>query len=204
MSDRIKSGHISKSAGQKIPNCPAILIVLMGSLGDIIRALCLVSHIKSHWPQSHVSWLVEARWAELIRLHSQIDTVIIFRREWRASVLWQLYKELSLRHFDIAFDLQRIFKSGFFSWLSGAKRRIGLHRNNTKEFNWIFNNEYIPYFSENLSKLSHYLKFNEQLGLPEPTHLDFGFDKLNVNKMAPPAVVEIQDAFIAVVLGSSW
>jgi len=183
---------------------PSILIILMGSLGDIIRALCLVSHIKSHLPKSRVSWLVEARWAKLIRLHSQIDTVIIFRREWRISTVWQLYKELSQEDFDIAFDLQRIFKSGLFSLLSGAKRRIGQHRNNTKELNWLFNNEYIPYFSEDLSKLSHYLKFTERLGLPEPVNLDFGFDGLDVNKVAPPAVIEIQDSFIAVVMGSSW
>ena len=88
---------------------PSILIILMGSLGDIVRALCLVSHIKSHLPQSRVSWLVEARWAELIRFHIQIDKIIIFKREWRFSALWQLYKELSREHFDIALDLQRIF-----------------------------------------------------------------------------------------------
>ena len=183
---------------------PSILIILMGSLGDIVRALCLVSHIKSHWPKSRVCWLVEARWAKLIQVHSQIDKVIIFKREWRISALWRLYKELSQDHFDIALDLQRIFKSGLFSLLSGAKRRIGLHRSNTKELNWLFNNEYIPYFSEDLSKLSHYLKFTEQLGLPEPADLDFGFDRLDVSKMAPSAVVEIQDLFIAVVMGSSW
>ena len=183
---------------------PAILIILMGSLGDIMRALCLICHLKSQWPQSRISWLVEARWAELIRLHRQIDKIIIFRREWRVSSLWQLYKELSQQHFDITLDLQRIFKSGLFSLLSGAKRRIGVHRNNAKELNWLFNNEYIPYFDENLSKLSHYLKFTEQLGLPEPTALDFGFDRFDDNKMLPPAVVEIQDSFIAVVMGSSW
>lgn len=183
---------------------PSILIILLGSLGDIVRALCLVSHIKSHLPKSRVSWLVEARWAKLIRVHRQIDRVIIFKREWRISVLWQLYKELSQEHFDIAFDLQRIFKSGLFSLLSGAKRRIGQHRSNTKELNWLFNNEYIPYFSEDLSKLSHYLKFTEQLGLPDPADLDFGFEPFDVSKLVPPAVVEIQDLFIAVVMGSSW
>ena len=176
----------------------------MGSLGDIVRALCLVSHIKSHLPQSRISWLVEARWAKLIRFHIHIDKLIIFKREWRLSAWWQLYKELSQEHFDIALDLQRIFKSGLFSLLSGAKRRIGLHRSNTKELNWLFNNEYIPYFSEDLSKLSHYLKFTEQLGLPEPADLDFGFDPFDVSKMAPSAVVEIQDLFVAVVMGSSW
>jgi ADP-heptose:LPS heptosyltransferase len=187
----------------KVPS-PAILIILMGSLGDIIRALCLICHLKSHWPQSRISWLVEARWAELIRLHRQIDKVIIFRREWRASALWQLYKELSQQDFDITLDLQRIFKSGLFSLLSGAKRRIGVHRNNAKELNWLFNNEHISYVDDNLSKLSHYLKFTEQLGLPAATALDFGFDRFDGNKILPTAVVEIQNSFIAVVMGSSW
>jgi ADP-heptose:LPS heptosyltransferase len=118
--------------------------------------------------------------------------------------LWQLYRELSQQHFDITLDLQRIFKSGLFSLLSGAKRRIGVHRNNAKELNWLFNNEYIPYVDENLSKLSHYLKFTEQLGLPVPTALDFGFYSFDLNKMLPPTVAEIQNSFIAVVMGSSW
>lgn len=187
----------------KVPS-PAILIILMGSLGDIIRALCLICHLKSHWPQSRISWLVEARWAELIRLHRQIDKVIIFRREWRVLSLWQLYKELSQQDFDITLDLQRIFKSGLFSLLSGAKRRIGVHRNNAKELNWLFNNEHISYVDDNLSKLSHYLKFTEQLGLPAATALDFGFDRFDGNKILPTAVVEIQNSFIAVVMGSSW
>jgi hypothetical protein len=82
----------------KVPS-PAILIILMGSLGDIIRALCLICHLKSHWPQSRISWLVEARWAELIRLHRQIDKVIIFRREWRV--------------FSIVAALQRTESAGF-------------------------------------------------------------------------------------------
>ena len=150
------------------------------------------------------SWLVEARWTELIRIHSQIDSVIIFKRKWQFSSLWQLYRKLSQEHFDITLDLQRIFKSGLFSLLSGAKRRIGVHRNNAKEWNWLFNNEYIPYVDEDLSKLSHYLQFTGQLGLPVPTALDFGFDSFDGNKMLPPAVVNIQNSFIAVVMGSSW
>ena len=195
---------MTKSSIKSTPPSPTILIILLGSLGDIVRALCLVSHIKSHLPQSRICWLVEARWAELIRFHTQIDKIITFKREWRFSAMRQLYQELRQEHFDIALDLQRIFKSGLFSLLSGAKRRIGLHRSNTKELNWLFNNEYISYFSEDLSKLSHYLKFTEQLGLPEPAGLDFGFDPFDVNKMAPASVVEIKDSFVAVVMGSSW
>ena len=118
--------------------------------------------------------------------------------------MWDLYQKLQKEHFDITLDLQRHLKSGFFSLLSGAKRRIGFHRKNAKELNWLFNNESIPYCDENLPKLGHYLKFTEHLGLPEPNRLDFGLNSLDVNKLVPPAVVAIQNSFIAVVMGSSW
>ena len=164
----------------------------------------MVSHIKTNLPGSFVTWLVEPKWAEIVRCQDQIDHVIVFQRAWRISVLWQLYKELKAEHFDITLDLQRILKSGFFSLLSGAARRIGFHRRNAKEFNWIFNNEHIAYHSDDLSKIRHYLKFTEQLGLPEPGTLEFGFSCLNQNESSPRVVAALKHPFIAVVLGASW
>jgi len=99
----------------------SILIILMGSLGDITRGLCLVSHIKTNLPGSCITWLVEPKWADLVRFHPQIDKVIIFKRAWRISALWKLYRDLDQEHFDVTLDLQRILKSGFFSLLSGAR-----------------------------------------------------------------------------------
>ena len=115
-----------------------------------------------------------------------------------------LFHALRKEHFDITLDLQRHLKSGFFSLLSGAKRRIGFHRKNTKELNWLFNNDSIPYFAENLSKLDHYLEFIQHLGLPGVGSLDFGLKSLQLNQMIPPAVAAYQNSFLAVVMGSSW
>ena len=176
----------------------------MGSLGDVARGLCLVSHIKNHLPASKVSWLIEKRRTDMVGCHPQLDKVIVFDRSRGISGVWRLYQLLRREHFDIALDLQRIFKSGFFSLLSGARRRIGFHRRNCKELNWAFNNEHIPYFSENRSKLEHYLKFTEYLGLPEMDTADFGLAHLDVDSTVPPQVAEIQNSFIAVVMGSSW
>jgi ADP-heptose:LPS heptosyltransferase len=182
----------------------SILIILMGSLGDVARGLCLVSHIKNHLSASKVSWLIEKRRTDMVGFHPQLDKVIVFDRSRGLSGVWDLYQSMRREHFDIVLDLQRIFKSGFFSLLSGAGRRIGFHRRNAKELNWVFNNEYIPYFNENRSKLEHYLKFTEYLELPELDTADFGFATLDVNRTVPPHVAEIQDSFIAVVMGSSW
>ena len=183
---------------------PSILIILMGSLGDVARGLCLVSHIKDHLPASKVSWLIEKRRTDMVGFNPRLDRVIVFDRSRGIPGVWDLYQSLRRKHFDIALDLQRIFKSGFFSLLSGAGRRIGFHRKNTKEFNWVFNNEYIPYFSEDRSKLEHYLKFTEYLELPKLDTADFGFASLDVKQTVPPHVAEIQGSFIAVVMGSSW
>ena len=183
---------------------PSILVILMGSLGDVARGICLVSHIKNHLPDSRVSWLIEARRIDMVRFHPQLDNIIVFDRSKGAAGIWDLYRTLRREHFDIALDLQRIFKSGFFSLLSGARRRIGFHRRNAKELNWLFNNEHTPYYRENRSKLAHYLKFTEYLSLPDPASLEFGFNDLDVKQTAPPAVVKIQNKFIAVVMGSSW
>ena len=163
-----------------------------------------MAHIKKFLPASQLSWLIEKRRAEMVRCHPQLDNIVVFDRSRGIAGVWHLYQSLRRRHFDIVLDLQRILKSGFFSLLSGAKRRIGFHRRNTKEFNWLFNNEYIPFFSEDRSKVDHYLKFTEQLGLPPPTDLDFGLAKLDILRQVPPQVAGIQQAFIAVVMGSSW
>lgn len=191
---------------QHIKPSPSILIILMGSLGDIARGLCLVAQIKKNLPGCRITWLVESRWAPLVALHRQIDNLIVFRRAWRLSAVRQLYRDLRQEHFDIALDLQRILKSGFFSLLSGAGRRIGFHRRNAKEFNWIFNNEHIGYYSDRLAKIRHYLKFTDYLGLPEPaaTDFDFGLSSLRVEETAPRVIVELRRPFAAVLLGTSW
>jgi lipopolysaccharide heptosyltransferase II len=186
------------------PSNASILIILMGSLGDVARGLSLVSHLKENLPESRITWLVEPKWVDLVKLHPRIDNVIVFNRPKGLLGVWDLYKAFDREHFDIVLDLQRHFKSGFFSWLSGAKRRIGFNRRNAKEMNWLFNNERIAYFSDDLPKLNHYLKFTESLGFPAPNSLDFGLASLDLRAKTPEPISGGKDPMIAVVMGSSW
>jgi len=212
LSKRGRFAKVSKSlvmdtaASKLMPSSPSILIILMGSIGDVARGLCLVSHIKNNLPESKVTWLVEPICSEVVRLHPRINKMIVFNRPRNILGIRNLYKDLSREHFDITLDLQRHLKSGFFSFLSGAKRRIGFNRRNSGEFNWIFNNEHIPYAGDELDlpKLHHYLQFTEYLGLPEPVSLDFGFSYFDEKFNLPDIVAKISKPFIAVVIGSSW
>jgi ADP-heptose:LPS heptosyltransferase len=182
---------------------PSILIILMGSLGDVARGLSLIVPLKARFPQSRLTWLVEPKCADLVQMHPQLDEVLIFERRWHPAPVMDLARALRRRHFDITLDLQRHLKSGVFSRLSRARRRIGFHRRNAKELNWVFNNEHIPACPESLPKIRHYLKFVEALGAAVPPQLDFGLGHVAIAG-APPQIRALSRPFIAVALGSSW
>jgi lipopolysaccharide heptosyltransferase II len=192
------------TADQKNVSAPVILIILMGSLGDVVRGLAIVCHLKSILPDSRIIWLIEPRCADLLSVHPQIDKVIVFNRTRRFPAVLDLYKQLRREPFDYTLDLQRHLKSGFFSLLSNCKRRIGFHQNNSKELNWIFNNEHINYYGDDVSKLDHYFKFTEYLGLPEPSTVDFGISNLDLKKYLPPPLADSKRPYVAVLMGTRW
>src|SRR5229473_1310910 len=38
-----------------------VLIVLLGAIGDVVRALPLLGRIRRAWPDAHISWAVEPK-----------------------------------------------------------------------------------------------------------------------------------------------
>ncbi len=188
-----------------LPSRPRILIILMGSLGDVIRGLSLPGAIKRHWPGATVTWLIEPACAELVSVHPHVDELIIFDRPKKIKGLWTLYRNLSGRTFDVSLDLQRHFKSGLFSLLARAPRRIGFHRRNAKEFNWLFQTERLALQADHLPKLRHYQKFLEALGLERIPPPDFGLQEIKSGAAGSgKAAAPLQKPYVALVLGSSW
>ena len=182
----------------------AILVVLMGSLGDLVRGLCLPGEIKHNWPDTTLTWLVEPRWKPLVDRHPLIDEVIVFDRPRKAAAVMDLRRALNARRFDITLDMQRHFKSGLFSLLSGAPHRIGVHPRNAKEFNWLFNNHHLPYFSPNRPKLEHYLQFISYLGGSLSDRRDFGLSSVGDDDPPEDLPSRLPAPYIVIVMGSSW
>lgn len=146
-------------------NPETILIILMGSVGDVARGLTIVPLLKNAFPETKLTWLIEPRCEDLVRACGQLDSIIVFRRGEGLKAVWELRKELRKSRYDVTFDLQRHFKSGLFSFFSGARRRIGFYPRNSKELNWIFNSEYVPYQNQDFPKIDHYRLFVEKLGI---------------------------------------
>jgi len=176
----------------------------MGSLGDLVRGLCVPGEIKRNWPATTLTWLVEPKWKPLVESHPLIDEIIVFDRPRQAAAVMDLRRALNKRHFDITLDLQRHFKSGLFAWLSGAPHRIGVHPRNAKEFNWLFNNYHLPYFSPKRPKLEHYLQFIPYLGGSLSERPDFGLSSIGEGQLPDELMTRLTGPYIVIVMGSSW
>ena len=119
-----------------------ILIVKLGSIGDIIHTLPSLAAIRAAMPDAEISWVAEERVAEILRGNPMIDNLIeVDTRSLRGGmvieeILLNASKQLkSLRQFkfDVAIDFQGLLKSGMIAKLSGAKRRWGFSREGLRE-----------------------------------------------------------------------
>lgn len=181
------------------------LFILMGALGDVVRGMYLVNSLKASEPDAHITWLVEPACSGVLRLHPSIDEILVFNRPRGLMGVVEVRRELAKRTFDVTLDLQRHSKSGLFSWFSGAPRRIGFHREDAKEFNWIFNTEYVDPQGESISKIDHYHTFLKPLGLSQPQHLSSGLEGITLSSIEAPWAEELRDSpYAGFILGSSW
>ena len=180
-----------------------ILIVLHGSIGDVTRALPLAAIVRKKFPHVFLAWSIEPACFPLLQDNRAIDEIILFdRARWWKSA-GSFLARVRRGKFDLVLDLQRHFKSGFISWWSGAPLRIGFDRRDSKEFNWLFNNQHIPAEGP-AAKLEHYLKFADYLGI-ERTLLEWNFNLTADERGAVDRYLGKREcAFAVLFVGTRW
>jgi lipopolysaccharide heptosyltransferase I len=119
-----------------------LLIVKLGSIGDIVHTLPSLAAIRGALPGSEISWVVERRAAEILRDNPLLDRLIEVDtkalRRWPVSGETLLAPRQQLRRlrastFDSALDFQGLLKSASIARLSGAKRSYGFDRAGLRE-----------------------------------------------------------------------
>jgi len=107
-----------------------IAIVKLSALGDIVHAAIVLQFIKKHCPNAHITWLVDARFASLLKDHPLIDELVILPLKESFKKSYKILKTLG--KFDKIIDLQGLFKSAVVAKLLG-KEIYGFSRESVKE-----------------------------------------------------------------------
>lgn len=114
-----------------------ILIVKLGSIGDIVHTLPALAAIRRGIPDAEISWVVEKRAAEILRGNPLIDSLIEIdtRRQnseqpigrFLRGIRWQL-RVLRGSRFHTALDFQGLMKSAAIAKLAHTEKRWGFER----------------------------------------------------------------------------
>src|SRR5579885_585628 len=189
------------NSAQAVPR--RILIILMGSIGDVVRALPLLGRLRRAYPHAHIAWAVEPKSAPVIDGHPWLDEMIIYNRRAPWSFPFFLYRVRAGR-FDLVLDLQRHLKSGLVAWMSGAADRIGFAAANTKEFNHWFSRRHIAPQPNMRLKLMQYQGFGDALGIAGAP-IEFGLEPREEDLHRAAALIgDTNRPLLGVILGSSW
>src|SRR4029450_3134862 len=119
-----------------------ILIVKLGSIGDIVHTLPALAALRAAMPQSEISWVVERRSSEILKDNPildrliEVDTKALRRGLMSGETLRaprQQLRRLRASAFDVAIDFQGLLKSPSIARLSGARRVFGYSREGLRE-----------------------------------------------------------------------
>ena len=149
-----------------------ILIVKPSSLGDIANALAIVPRLRTAFPGCEIHWLANSEYRPLVEAGG-VDRVLCFERAaWRrwgsvaraARALVALCVALRAERYDAAIDLQSLFRSAWFVWITGAPVRIGFA--DARECATLFYTDRVEIKRHFAHAVECYLKTLEVMGVP--------------------------------------
>jgi heptosyltransferase-1 len=123
-----------------------VLIVRLGSMGDILHALPSVVSLRAAHPDAYIGWAIERRWTPFLvadgtpfagprtpqrplvdRVH--VVNTLAWRRAPFSDATWtdvrNSFRDLRDERYDLAIDFQGSIKSAVVAQLSGTTSRIG-------------------------------------------------------------------------------
>lgn len=107
-----------------------ILVIRLDRIGDVVLSLPTVEAIRRRFPRASISMAVRPYTQDIVSGHPAIDEVIPYYYETggrHASIIGNLrfLREISKRHFDIAFILHPSNRSYNVPFFSGIPYRVG-------------------------------------------------------------------------------
>ncbi len=187
-----------------------IAILKPSALGDIAHALPVLSALRTLYPESQITWVVNKSFEPMLKDHPHLtDTMAFdrgaFRKGIGASMRYSLHfaNLLRKRRFDMVLDLQGLLRTGLMCASSGAPVRIGFAnaREGSKHF---YTHRIDVPDADRIHAVDRYWRMVESLGgNPGPKRF-----VLAVNEAERDAVEArlkpLPKPWVAVAVGAKW
>jgi predicted lipopolysaccharide heptosyltransferase III len=102
-----------------------ILLLQLKRIGDLILTTPAITALRKNYPDAHITLAVSNECAELLPAISNVDRVLIARRNLRD---FAMVSSVAGKKFDYCVDFTRNDRSAFLTLLSGAQKRVASYR----------------------------------------------------------------------------
>lgn len=109
---------------------PRILIVRLSALGDTLMSTPIAQALREAFPNAHIGWVVEERCAAVVDGNPYLNTVHQWDRTLKGLI--KVVKEIRREGYELALDVQGLFKSAVIPWLARIPNRVGFENSREK------------------------------------------------------------------------
>src|SRR6516164_11783191 len=102
-----------------------ILLLQLKRIGDLILTTPAITALRRNYPDAHITLAVSNECAELLPAISNVDRVLIARRNLRDVAM---VSSVAGKRFDYCIDFTRNDRSAFLTLLSAARKRVASYR----------------------------------------------------------------------------
>src|SRR5512146_1263597 len=106
-----------------------VLVIKLKQPGDVLVSTPVIAALKEAWPHCHLTYLVPKGTEEMVAGHPGLDALLVVDRRnetWRQAL--GFVRELRRRRFDLVIELSGGDRGAFYSFLSGARERLGFEQ----------------------------------------------------------------------------
>jgi heptosyltransferase-1 len=194
---------------KRINTCKKILVVKPSSLGDIVHSLPFLNSIKTCFPKAEIHWVIAKGLEGLLECHPMVDKLIIINKDmWKKlsrtaetiKAVRQLLKDIRNERYDLAVDLQGLFRSGLITMATRAPVRIGFSE--AREGSGLFYNVKIT-GEKDVHAVERYMKIAGALGCDEKNIL-FPFSLCNSEMKSIEDIRSRMKDYAVIVPGARW
>ncbi len=187
-----------------------ILLIKLSSIGDVIHALPVAAALRRRFPRAYLAWAVGKAAAEAVVGNPHLDETLIIggggggpgvRALPPLSAPMALGRALQEIGFDLAMDMQGLFRSALVAFLSGARDRVGFR--NLQEGAFLLSNRRVVPDRRDVHAVEGYFGFARALGAPvEP--VDFSVTVGEQDEAHAAGLLDGAPSPIALIPGARW
>jgi heptosyltransferase I len=186
-----------------------ILVVKPSSLGDVVHSLPFLNSLKTRFPNAEVHWVIAKGLEGLLECHPMVDRLTIINKDmWKKlskatdtiKEVKRLFRDLRREQYDLAVDLQGLFRSGIITMATRAPVRIGFSE--AREGSSLFYNVKVQ-GGKDVHAVERYMKIAGALGCNEKDIL-FPFPSCNSRMKNIEDITSGMKEYAVIVPGARW